>query len=178
MDSHDLDVMRWEQIGIDVAGVTTPEEVERSLASALRTAVHAADGRLLAARLTFTGATPLHNDFHRHPDTWLATAMATALEFGSDALWLEKIIFRTSPVIDPATLAQRDTLTASLLSDLARAASQPLTLPADCMDMLQLLPGDLSNELLRDTAPENKAALMADVQAIILASLATKGAAS
>jgi hypothetical protein len=39
--------------------------------------------------------------------------MATALEFGSDALWLEKIIFRTSPVIDPATLAQRDTLTAS-----------------------------------------------------------------
>ena len=175
---HDLDVMRWEQIGIDVAGVTTPEEVERSLASALRTAVHAAEGRLLAARLTFTGATPLHNDFHRHPDTWLASAMATALEFGSDALWLEKIIFRTSPVIDPAALAQRDTLTASLLSDLAKAASQPLTLPADCTDMLQLLPGELRDDLLRDTAPENKAALMADVQAIILASLATKGAAS
>jgi hypothetical protein len=44
--------------------------------------------------------------------------------------------------------------------------------------MLQLLPGDLRDDLQRDTAPENRAALMADVQAIILASLATKGADS
>jgi exonuclease SbcD len=176
VDWHDLDVMRWEQITINVSGLTTGAQVEQALASALRTAVHAAGGRLLAARLIFTGATSLHNDFHRHPEKWSATAMSTALEFGSDAVWLEKVIFRTSPVIDPATLAQRDALTARLLADLATAAAQPLSLPADCTDMLQLLPGDLRHDLLRETAPENSAALMAEVQAIILASLATKGA--
>lgn len=178
VDWHDLDVMRWEQITINIPGLTTEAEVEQALASALRTAVNSAGGRLLAARLIFHGATSLHYDFHRHPEKWSATAISTALEFGSDAVWLEKIVFRTGPVIDPATLAQRDSLTASLLADLATAAARPLSLPEDCTDMLALLPGDLRADLLRDTAPENRAALMADVQAIILASLATKGADS
>ncbi len=173
---RDLDVMRWEQIEVDVGGLPTADDVEKRLVAALRSAVQAAGDRLVATRLTFTGATTLHGDFHRRPDKWTALGVAAALEFGPAALWLEKIIVRTSPVIDPATLAQRDALTAGVLELLAAAVPESRAIPAECTDMLQLLPGELREDLLQELTPENHAALMADVQAIILESLATTGA--
>ena len=57
-----LDVVRWEVVGVDLAGADQEPVVLARIGDALRQASRAADGRLLAARILLTGATPLHHD--------------------------------------------------------------------------------------------------------------------
>ena len=126
---------------------------------------------MVAVRIHFTGATALHGTLHRQADDWYHHCLARALEITADGLWLEQVKFATTPLVDPARLAERDDLTRLVLESLQNPS---LTLPEDLQKMLKKLPPEAGTSL-RDELAEHPAAILADVSAIILDSLSITG---
>lgn len=173
-----LDVVRWQDLQVDLQLVDKEHEAHHRIREALGNAVTAAEGRLLATRITLNGACSLHGSLHREGQRWRAEVLAIAQDFGEAAVWIEQIKTATSPVYDLAELAERDALTKIVLETLENAAQDPITLPDEVAEMLDVLPLEVRADLERELAHDARTALMEDVRAIILESLQTKGGAA
>lgn len=89
-----LDVVRWMTVAVDVTGCTTQDRLAGMLQERLRDAILAAGGRTVAARLSLTGATPLHQALKVDADQWLEAEIERA-RLDLDNLWLEQVIVAT-----------------------------------------------------------------------------------
>ncbi len=103
-----LDEVRWFHCMVDVDGADDLDTVLARVEPALAGAVHDAEGRLAAVRVTLEGACRAHARLraeHRH---LLAECRALAAAHGS-ALWLETVRVRTRPAQSlDAALARDD----------------------------------------------------------------------
>ncbi len=113
-----LDVVRWAHLEIDLSEVTSEDSLAALIGSTFREALQEAGDRLLAARLTLTGTTPLHGVLHADLSRWQAQCTSIAVEIDPEQLWFERLKLRTAPAYDPQELAQRDDLTALVLTAL------------------------------------------------------------
>ena len=96
-----LDAVRWARITVDLAGVDGRETVGARIRSSLSEAVAAADGRLLAARVSLHGATPLHASLACDTGATWEAVRAELNGLGlQDEVWLEKVEVATRPAID------------------------------------------------------------------------------
>jgi len=172
---RDLDVVRWQLLNIDLAGVTEESEALGRVTKSMASAVSEAEGRLVAARIMFTGATPLHGSLHRETYRWQAELLGRAQDHGEDAIWIERIKVLTSPVYDLAQLAERDALTKIVLETLGQATLEPGSLPGDIIDMLGVVPPEVRSEVESDWTGDHSVSVLEDVRAIILDALGTKG---
>lgn len=172
---NDLDVVRWDVVTVDLSGLEEEPEVLRRIRDSLAEAIDRAEGRLLAARLLLTGASPLHGILLRETGRFRAEAEAIVQDFGEDTIWIEQIKISTSPVYDLGELAERDALTKTVLETLEPATNQLDSLPSDITDMLDVLPPELRAEIEADWNPSQRPALLEDVRSIILETLRTKG---
>ncbi|SPF39221.1 DNA repair exonuclease [Syntrophobacter sp. SbD1] len=172
---RDLDVVRWQVLAIDLAGVTEESEALSRVTKAMAGAINEAEGRLVAARVVFTGATPLHGSLHREPHRWRAELLGRAQDQGEEAIWIERIKVSTSPVYNLAQLAERDALTKIVLETLEQASVEHGNLPGEIEEMLDVLPPEVRSEIESDWSENRRATLMEDVRAIILDALGTKG---
>ena len=175
VDWRDLDVVRWRVLEIDLAAVAEEAEALDRAAQSMIHAVGEARGRLVAARIVFTGATPLHGSLHRETHRWHAELLARSQDQGQDAIWLERIKVSTSPVYDLAQLAERDALTRIVLETLEQASIEPETPPGEIKEMLGVLPSEIRSEVESDWKREGSAAVLEEVRAIILDALETRG---
>lgn len=173
-----LDVVRWQEVPVDLNGVDKESEALHRIRQALVDEVTKAEGRLLACRITLTGATSLHGSLHRDVQHWRAEVLAIAQDFGETAVWIELIKTPTSPVYDLAQLAERDALTKIVLETLEDATHAPGAFPDEVVEMLDVLPLEVRADLERELAADARSVLMDDVRAIILESLQTKGGAA
>ena len=173
-----LDVVRWEVIGVDLAGADEEPVALARIGDALRQASRAADGRLLAARIVVTGATPLHEHLRRDLRHLRAECIAQAQQAAGEGIWIEEVEIATTAVVDPQALAQRDDLTRVVLENLEAAGGRPLEVPVEIDALLRLLPGELRATTEDELADSNRAALLDDVRAIILDALATRSGAA
>ncbi len=171
----DLDVVRWQALEVDLGGVEDELGALARVRAALTSAVEQSGGRLAATRINLTGATRLHGSLHRNWQHWRAQIQALAQDFGEDAIWIERIRTKTSPVYDLAELAERDALTKTVLETLESATADETDMPAEIMEMLDVLHPDLRPDVSAEWAPDQRSSLMADVRAIILEALQTKG---
>jgi len=169
-----LDVVRWDAVQVDVAGVDHEPAVLAQVGDALRHASRETDGRLLAARITLTGATPLHDRLRRDLPRLRAECIAQAQLAGGDGVWIEEVEVATAPVVDPEALAQRDDLTRVVLASLHAAREQRLEVPAEVDVLLKVLPGELRAAVDDELTDTHRAALLDDVRAIVLDALATR----
>lgn len=169
-----LDVVRWEELTVDLSGVENDSEALRRVGEAMDNAVTAAEGRMVAARIVVTGATPLHGSLHRDPQHWRAQLLAKAQDQGADAIWIERIKISTTPVYDVAQLVERDALTRIVVESLDQAHSELRTLPAEIVEMLEVLPLEVRKEVEAEWGGDQQGVL-SDVRAIILEALSTKG---
>ncbi len=172
---RDLDVVRWQTLEIDLAGVTEQADALSRVASSMAGAVSEAEGRLVAARIVFTGASPLHGSFHREAHRWRAEILGRAQDLGEDFIWIERIKVSTSPVYDLGKLASRDALTRIVLEILDGASIEPASLPAEITEMLGVLPNEVRSEVESEWAGDASTLLLEDVRSIILDALGTKG---
>ena len=172
---HDLDVVRWQVLEIDLTGINEESEALNRATQSMTSAVSEAEGRLVAARIVFIGATPLHGSLHREAHRWQAELFGRAQDQGEEAIWIEQIKVSTSPVYDIAQLAERDALTKIVLETLEQASIEPENFPDDVKDMLSVLPPDVRNEAESDWDDSHRTAALEDVRAIILDALGTKG---
>ena len=171
----DLDVVRWRVLDVDLAGVEEPSEALSRAAVSMAGAVREADGRLVAARIVLTGASPLHGSLHREAAWWRAELLGRVQEQAAESLWIERIQVKTTPVYDPVRLAERDELTRIVLKVLGEAAVEAGGLPQEIKAMLDVLPSEVRSEVESEWEGAGSASLLEDVRAIILDALGTKG---
>lgn len=178
VDWRTLDVVRWQDVRVSLDGLEIEAEVMHRIRVALADAVEEAEGRLLAARITLTGPTPLHGRLHREAQRWRAEILGIAQDFGEATVWIEQVKVATSPVYDLQQLAERDALTRIVLDTLEDASHGDGPLPQEILEMLGVLPAEVRAEVECEWQPDQRAQLMSDVRAIILESLQTTGGAS
>ena len=123
----DLDVVRWETVVVDIAGVADEEAMLSLVRARLAMALAAAPGRLLAARLVLQGACAAHpglvRDLGATRDKLLAEAAGCA---GTGELWLESVRVRTSGSLDLAAMRGRADAVGSLVRDIEAASAERL----------------------------------------------------
>ncbi len=174
VEFRELDVVRWALVHVEAGGVEKTGELFDRIDAALRTAVCEAGGRLLAARIILSGATALHGWLHREADSLRAECVALAQSAGGP-VWIEEVKVATSSVYDTAELASRDSLTGLVVESLDRAGTESLDRPAEVEDLLKVLPKSVRAGVEDLMTGEAKGELLAEVRAIILDALATRG---
>ena len=170
-----LDVVRWQDVRVNLDGLEKETAAVQRIREALADSVEMAEGRLVAARITLTGASPLHGSLHRERQRWRAEILGIAQDFGEDVVWIEQVKVATAPVYDLRELAERDALTKIVLETLEKATHDVSDMPDDIVEMLNLLPPEVRADVESDWQADQRASLMSDVRAIILESLQTTG---
>jgi hypothetical protein len=173
-----LDVVRWERVNLDVSDCESVDGVLTRVGDGLGDALSRVDGRLLAARITLTGASVLHGHLKRDLPWLRAECIAQGQIAGGDGVWVEEVVVATSPLYDLGELAARDDLTRIVLETLEAAGAGDLDLPEDAAELLRALPPEIRCDLETDLAHGGRAALLEDVRAILLEALAQKGGES
>lgn len=115
------DVMRWERLEITADPSDGLRELLQKAKTAISSATKTNDGRALATRIRFQGATDAHARLARVEDRarFVADVRAAARD-ASERAWVEKVEIATSPMVDLETLrAARD-----LVGDLLRATQE------------------------------------------------------
>jgi DNA repair exonuclease SbcCD nuclease subunit len=116
-----VDAVRWEALSLDISRLDGEQELLNDMNSLADSALEAAEGRPVMARLALTGRGPLHR-WLRHADT-----TATILEQINDRyanaqtwLWCERIQVDTASPVDREQVAQRE----DFAGDLARLGGE------------------------------------------------------
>jgi DNA repair exonuclease SbcCD nuclease subunit len=98
VEHHALDVLRWKHVNVDATGAADTDAVLARTEVLLDQALIEADGRLLAVRVTVTGACAAHAAMARRPEDFRAQVRAAALGFADGIeLWIEDVRIRTRP---------------------------------------------------------------------------------
>ncbi|WPL15194.1 putative metallophosphoesterase YhaO [Thiorhodovibrio winogradskyi] len=95
VEHHPLDAMRWALCEIAVDDGIKREQLEERIASALRTELDAADGRLLAIRLRLHGSTREDAELRARAEELLNQCRLLALDSGGRGIWIEKLVIAT-----------------------------------------------------------------------------------
>ncbi len=162
-----LDGARWAHLEIDLTGISDDAALQASLHDALAASHAQCDGRPLAARLTLTGTTPLHNHLIAKRDTLQDELRAFGFQLAADC-WVEQLKVRTAPPPRPV-LQGTDALDVSAL--LAEVAADPefAATIGELLETVQAkLPKDLHDAL---ATPELTQRLAQDAAALLAGEL-------
>ena len=173
---HDLDVMRWRRLRIDLAGTADEDAALARIRHDLAEALAGADGRLLAVRVQLTGATGAHAALVGNVGATLERIRGEALAAGGGGtMWLEQVEIETMPSAAPSS---RDPMQELLLENIASvdAGSLVAELQAYATQLLERSPGlrvalGDDHPAARAAAGEITPALMTQARALLLAKL-------
>ena len=176
IEHRSVDVLRWAAIEVDLGGVATAAVLDARLAEAMRTAAADAEGRPILARVTLTGATPLHGALLGDTERLAAEARAAALAADAD-LWVEAIRLRTRP--PPAATHGDEAMAALRAAFLAALEDHGVAEPLldDLGRLRALLPTEAREGLDLPEGIAGLATMAEDAWAIIAAALAEDPAA-
>ena len=161
LDFKALDVVRWGQCEVDLSGVEDTSVALQKIRTVLVEAAASASPRLLCVRLTLSGQTPLHSEFHAGKEAWRAEVVNAAQEV-SDEIWIERIRLKTQSPVDMEQLAGQSDLTAQVIE--ALQAMEVSEHPSSVTDLLGKLPPVAQGEMAQSDQElkENVTALVID----------------
>lgn len=174
-----LDVLRWQELSIDVQGAIDLDAVLQKAADSMKAAVARADSRILGIRLRVHGTGPVHRVISTRPELLAQQLRAVAVDTCGGRAWVEKVQTLVRPAIDVERLAGGDDPLGWLLRELRSLSHDPQRLGVLAQEVLkdlrQKLPADLPeeeslrlddpqvlNDLLREAGDELLARLTAD----------------
>lgn len=169
------DVVRWEQIELDISGLQSEQELLDELPRLVDEHLQAADGRPLVLRVDLHGRGPLHAPLrHRGLIDDLREQINAAFETRDPFAWCERIADRTAPEIDRDARAAGADFVAELLQLSTAAQADPDQL-AQLAAQLDPLYDNQRFRFLREERPEQQddlAGLLREAEAIVLDLLA------
>ncbi len=116
---HSLDVLRWKHLRIDVTGAADVDTILNRTRPLLDQTVMQADDRMLAVRITLTGACPAHKSLAGSPEEVRQKMRGLASELaGRDMLWIEDVRLNTAPALDRAALSAQPGAAGALITAL------------------------------------------------------------
>jgi exonuclease SbcD len=177
---HALDHVRWTRVRVDIGGVSDDIEVLERVEAALKGAIEAADGRLLAGRLEITGVTSAHGLLVRERERLDSELRGLATDLGVEQVWLERIDWQTEA---PHSSTVSDDAVGEALKILRNASKNPQIL-ATLVDGLRPLALKLPAEVktgpegIDPTDPETLTRILADVERTLPSLLIERRAAA
>jgi exonuclease SbcD len=149
-----FDTVRWDQVPVVLTGVADEDAALTLVRRSLTDALNAADGRLLAARIILTGATPAYAALSGYIESTREKIRAVAIELaGHDRIWIEGVAVKLTPPRSPGALP------GLLASEIERLDAADLGPGARkyCRDLL-----DRASGLRASLGPEHLAVAAAD----------------
>jgi exonuclease SbcD len=175
VESRALDVVRWAEVVVPTAGLSSLDDVLSAAQLSLARAAEAAQGRLLAFRVKLVGATSLDALLRASRDKLTEELCSLSYGVGGAGAWLEKLVLATERPARGATLGD------DALLEIDRALAELLS--AEAPEALGEYLGDLSRKLpaevlelvpeLRVPSAELAAELALDVRSLLRERLAT-----
>ncbi|MDE1980744.1 MAG: DNA repair exonuclease [Betaproteobacteria bacterium] len=171
-----LDVLRWTELTIDVAGMPDLDALFDRAAAGVRTEMAHADGRILGLRIHVHGVGALHRDVSARPEVIAEQLRAVALDASGGSVWLEKVDLRVRPLVKVDHLAAGDDPVALLVREIRALEQDGGKLTSFTNDALkelrQKLPPDLSeDDALRLDAQDVLSELLQEAEGELLARL-------
>lgn len=173
-----VDVVRWERIEIDIAAMTSEQELLDELSRRAEESLQAADGRSLVARIELRGRGALHAALRRpgFVDD-LREQANVSFETGEPFAWCERVFDRTASEIDREARAAGADFAAEMLNLSSAVQADPAQL-AELAAELDLLYDHQRFRFLREGRPDsdNLAELLQEAEEIVLDLLAAEEA--
>jgi DNA repair protein SbcD/Mre11 len=107
IEHRPLDVIRWCPVPVSVAGERNLDGAMARIGRALSEASGAAAGRPIAARVTLTGATPLHGHLLGQSEHVRQGVIAESRQQQGDMVWIESVVIDTQSMTDLDALRGR-----------------------------------------------------------------------
>jgi hypothetical protein len=120
-----LDVVRFVACDVTAPEEAGPDDVVDLARRALEREVAAADGRTVAARIAVRGATRAHAGLVGDRERWDNELRSVASDVAGDELWLERVDFMTTLVVDRERLAAREDAIGQVVRALAALRDDP-----------------------------------------------------
>ena len=168
-----LDVVRWEALEVDCGAAETMDDCLDAASQAIETARKDAGGRLLAVRLSLTGATEAHDALMRDPRQTREEIRASAIEHGGGEVWLEKIKVSVRPPAGPAPDLEGPLAAIAAIASGWRTDGAPLVERAPAIDAVlsKLHPAMRAEAAAMLEDPETRTELLEAAEALVLARL-------
>jgi DNA repair exonuclease SbcCD nuclease subunit len=113
-----LDVLRWVDCSVDITDITELREVFELARQSIKTHSAAADGRPIAMRIRFTGATSISGKLSAFPERFEQQIKAIGAEVAGDDLWIERVENAAVGKLDLASTLSDDSPFGKLLKDI------------------------------------------------------------
>ncbi|GER68315.1 metallophosphoesterase [Weizmannia acidilactici] len=146
MEQIPLDVLRWELCAIDAGGMETVDELLDAAREALERKYEEADGRYLAVRFKFFGATKIHRELIAKKDLVLNQLRSVSLEAGFGEIWVEKVKIETAGLNDSGAFISEQSPVGMILKFMREAAEDEEMLQSlldEFRDIRQAIPHEL-----------------------------------
>ena len=156
LEFHAMDVVRWETLEVDIAGLEDEQGLLIAIDDAAVSCGESAGGRPVVIRLALTGRGPLHRRLRRegtvdHIQERLNEQFANAQPW----LWCERIQVNTAAPVSVDRIADREDFVGDM-ARLARELRDSFEGLAELQGLLQGLYGsNRARRYLRDLLPEN-----------------------
>jgi DNA repair exonuclease SbcCD nuclease subunit len=175
LEERVLDHVRWALCEVDAAGAADEDEVYARVADGLRETADAADDRLLAVRVQFTGATAAHTPLARDPDRVRHEVALAAAGVARGDVWVERVVAGTRP--QAMLSGEGDDAYAEIVRAI-RASADDAAMLGDLAEELRPMQGKLPGALLADfdpTARETLIGILDQVEATLPSRLLEEG---
>jgi DNA repair exonuclease SbcCD nuclease subunit len=175
-----LDEVRWVHVVFDAARAASSDDVVDGVREQLSSEVADAEGRLVAARVSVTGASRAHAALSLNWQRFQNEIRAASLDVGRESAWVEKIVQNTRPEGDPLLLRARNDPVGALLRALDELRSDATDLSALSEELAELkrkLPRELLDgpDAARIGDGDGVRALLTDIEGLLLPLLAEEG---
>jgi exonuclease SbcD len=175
-----LDVLRWIQCTVDLTDVSDLQEVLARTRKSIEDQRAAADGRLIALRIRYEGATAISQELFAYPERFEQQIRALGAEIGGDDLWVERIENAVTGKLDLNSVLTEDSTLATLLAEILATPDNPDEI-ARLKDVLELLrqkiPPDVfgADSILNLDDPQTIVRLVDEAKHMLIGRLLTVG---
>lgn len=178
-----VDVVRWADYEVDLGKVDSMQGVLDSACTALREILDDAEDRIVATRLRFVGASPIHAVLQGKTQWLRHRLLELAAELHGESLWIEKVAVATTSKLDRETVLAGDGALSGLARSILEVKEEPSAvrgLDAALATLRGKLPAEafLAEEGLRLDDPEVVAMLIREAKELLVGKLMETGGES
>ncbi len=142
VDTYPLDVLRWALCHVDLTDVAEMREVLECARKTIESEQISADGRPMAMRIRFEGATAISDETAAYPERFEQQIKALGAEIAGDDLWIERVENATVSKLDLESTMSDNSAFGKLLKDILATPDNP-----DEMDGLKDVIADLRQKI-------------------------------
>lgn len=120
-----LDVLRWVECKVDLTNITDTREVLDGVRKSIESEKEKADGRPMAMRFRFEGATSLSDELAAYPERFEQQIKALGAEIADADLWIERVEIAVVGKRDLESTLSDDDAFGKLLTDILSIPDNP-----------------------------------------------------